>query len=238
MFDQRIKRSLKLFGQVGLGLVCAIAFYAPSRAVAAEPPRLISPELFVQTVPPPPPPAPAAEGQPPASVPPPPPEQSELALPEVFDPNDPAMEPVDLHLKPLTEWNNLNEESPTLHIDARYADGKIMGKNFAQEAPKDLTVRSNISQQPRSLDLVDGGGIENPYFAPVSPFCYKPLYFEEGCLERHGQSAGPLFQPLFSGLEFYTRIGLLPVKMIFEKPNREYLTIWPEPVDPAWEYGF
>jgi hypothetical protein len=234
MFEVQFKNTLQAIGPICLGLVCMIS--VETRAVAVEPPRLISPEAFTNAVPPPPPPAPAeSEEKPPRTEAVPAPEQPELPLPESYDPNDPAMQPVDLHLTPLSDWNNLNQQSSRLTVDPRYIDGRPIEPN---QPPKDILYRAYHTDTPESLELVGGGGMENPFFAPVSPFCYKPLYFEEGCLERHGQSAGPLFQPVFSGIEFYTRIGLLPVKMLFEKPNREYLTIWPEPVDPAYEYGF
>jgi hypothetical protein len=237
MRELRIRHMLPALGRIALGLTLMWTAISPPAAEAAEPPLLISPERFAQSVPPPPPPAPPASDT--EQAPPPPAPRESPAppadFPPAFDPDDPAMQPVKLNLAPLAEWNNLNQQSQRLTIDPRYRDGRLIEPN---EPPKDL-LNQQVPDHAVTLDGLTGeGGIEHPYFAPVAPFCYYPLYFEEGCLERHGQSAGPLLQPVFSGIEFYSRIGLLPVKMLFERPRQPRLYLWPDPVDPAWEYGF
>ena len=50
-------------------------------------------------------------------------------------------------------------------------------------------------------------------------FCHEPLYFEEERLERHGHSHG-VFQPAFSAVHFFGTTGLLPYKMVVEKPRQ------------------
>lgn len=43
--------------------------------------------------------------------------------------------------------------------------------------------------------------------------CHKPLYFEEVNVERYGHSAGPLIQPISSGVHFFGNIAMLPYHM-------------------------
>lgn len=40
--------------------------------------------------------------------------------------------------------------------------------------------------------------------------CHKPLYFEQVGVERYGHSAGPIAQPLISGVHFFGDIVMLP----------------------------
>jgi hypothetical protein len=58
------------------------------------------------------------------------------------------------------------------------------------------------------------------YTWKASGMCYKPLYFEDVALERHGHSWGPLLQPVMSGAHFFGTLPILPYKM---------------GVDPPWE---
>ncbi|MBX9790400.1 MAG: hypothetical protein K2Y37_15890 [Pirellulales bacterium] len=52
----------------------------------------------------------------------------------------------------------------------------------------------------------------------ASGLCHKPLYFEQVGVERYGHSLGPILQPMWSGVDFYGRIFLLPYEMGIEPP--------------------
>ncbi|MGD9645864.1 MAG: hypothetical protein AB7U73_09135 [Pirellulales bacterium] len=52
----------------------------------------------------------------------------------------------------------------------------------------------------------------------ASGLCHKPLYFEQVGVERYGHSLGPILQPIWSGVDFYGRIFLLPYEMGIEPP--------------------
>lgn len=54
--------------------------------------------------------------------------------------------------------------------------------------------------------------------APLYPYCYQPLYFEDVNLERCGYSAHCCVQPLISGAHFFGTCGILPFKMIARSP--------------------
>jgi hypothetical protein len=87
-----------------------------------------------------------------------------------------------------------------------------------------------------SLHLYGGDGVEYPFYTPVAPFCYLPLYFEDPCLERYGDAYCCPVQSVVSGVRFYSDIALLPYNMLSEPPCRPILNLWADPVDPAWEY--
>ncbi len=48
---------------------------------------------------------------------------------------------------------------------------------------------------------------------------YRPLYFEDAMLERHGQSRHPLIQPLASGARFFATIPALPYAAVVNRPH-------------------
>lgn len=54
--------------------------------------------------------------------------------------------------------------------------------------------------------------------APLYPYCYKPLYFEDPNLERCGYSEHCCVQPFISGAHFFGTCGLLPFKMLCRCP--------------------
>ena len=62
------------------------------------------------------------------------------------------------------------------------------------------------------------------YWAP-SGNRYRPLYFEDAMLERHGQSRHPLVQPLASGARFFTTIAALPYAAAVNPPHRSTSTL-------------
>jgi hypothetical protein len=57
------------------------------------------------------------------------------------------------------------------------------------------------------------------YTWKASGLCHKPLYFEDGRLERYGHSWGPYAQPFVSGAHFFTTLPVLPYKMGLKSPT-------------------
>jgi hypothetical protein len=53
----------------------------------------------------------------------------------------------------------------------------------------------------------------------ASDLCYRPLYFEDAMLERHGQTRHPLVQPLASGTRFFLTFPVLPYAMTVNPPR-------------------
>jgi len=60
---------------------------------------------------------------------------------------------------------------------------------------------------------------EVTYMWKAAANCHKPLYFEQGQLERYGHSWGPCLQPVVSGAHFFTRLPVLPYCMGITPPN-------------------
>jgi hypothetical protein len=56
------------------------------------------------------------------------------------------------------------------------------------------------------------------YTWKASALCYKPLYFEQAHMERHGHSWGPVLDPVISGAHFFATLPVLPYKMGVETP--------------------
>ena len=54
---------------------------------------------------------------------------------------------------------------------------------------------------------------------------YRPPYFEDTMLERHGQARHPLVQPLASGTRFFTTIAALPYAAVVNPPHRPISTL-------------
>lgn len=63
------------------------------------------------------------------------------------------------------------------------------------------------------------------YTWTASALGHKPLYFEDVQLERYGHSAGPLLQPLASGVHFFSNIAMLPYGMRLHPPNECVYTL-------------
>lgn len=57
------------------------------------------------------------------------------------------------------------------------------------------------------------------YHWQASGLRYRPLYFEDAMLERHGQSRAPLVQPLASGTRFLLTVPVLPYAMVVNPPH-------------------
>ena len=53
----------------------------------------------------------------------------------------------------------------------------------------------------------------------ASATCSKPLYFEQVGVEREGHSAGPIVQPLLSGVHFFGDIVMMPYHAGITPPN-------------------
>ena len=47
---------------------------------------------------------------------------------------------------------------------------------------------------------------------------YRPLYFEDAMLERHGQTRHPLIQPVVSGTRFFLTFPALPYAAVVDSP--------------------
>lgn len=77
---------------------------------------------------------------------------------------------------------------------------------------------------PREIRLEQGWSHVHFHWAATN-FWHRPLYFEDILLERHGQTAGPLVQPLLSGLRFFGTIPMLPYKAGIERPRDRVYTL-------------
>ncbi len=53
----------------------------------------------------------------------------------------------------------------------------------------------------------------------ASDLRYRPLYFEDAMLERHGQTRHPLVQPVASGTRFFLTFPVLPYAMTVNSPR-------------------
>ncbi|QDU94932.1 hypothetical protein [Lignipirellula cremea] len=54
---------------------------------------------------------------------------------------------------------------------------------------------------------------------------HTPLYFEEAMLERHGQTAGPVLQPIISGAHFFSRFPIMPYLTALDRPTASIYTL-------------
>ncbi len=66
------------------------------------------------------------------------------------------------------------------------------------------------------LDTRTWGCTQYRWVAPE--VSHQPLYFDDVPLERYGQSACPLAQPLISGVRFYSTFPLMPYKLLVDLP--------------------
>ena len=76
---------------------------------------------------------------------------------------------------------------------------------FARQVP---TAPSRVPYSPWMLDTSYG---------PSLNFCYRPLFFEDGNLERYGHSWG-LLQPAVSAAKFYGNVALVPYRVVAQHP--------------------
>lgn len=85
------------------------------------------------------------------------------------------------------------------------------------------------------VDRSTGGGSDEAV-APVFPYTYHPLYFEDPNLERCGYSMGTFVQPFASGIHFYANVALWPVKMLMIQP---LACVYPqEDCEPCTRYSY
>lgn len=59
----------------------------------------------------------------------------------------------------------------------------------------------------------------------ASELRYRPLYFEDAMLERHGQTRHPVVQPLVSGSRFFLTFPALPYAMAINSPRPAQSTL-------------
>ncbi|MDB4638180.1 hypothetical protein OAF24_04700 [bacterium] len=113
-----------------------------------------------------------------------------------------------------------------------YLDEEDPSRGLIEPPPMQADV-FDTETEPMSLQQFTGNGVESPFFTPVSPFCYPPLYFEEPYLERYGDGYCDPLQTLISGAHFYARIPMLSINLIKRPPCRPVLNLWADPVDEA-----
>lgn len=143
---------------------------------------------------------------------------------------DQIFTPVDLNLKRPRQFTiRTKPEVPVDEDDP--SEGLI-------EPPPMQANTFDVDPNRISLQLQMGNGVEYPFYTPVAPFCYLPLYFEDPYLERYGDAYCCPVQSVVSGVRFYADIPLLPFKMLSEPPCQPILNLWADPVDPAWEYTY
>jgi len=129
---------------------------------------------------------------------------------------------------------NLNLKGPTqFKIRVRpqaYLDEEDPSRGLIKPPPMQVDVFDAVTES-MSLQQFTGNGVESPFFTPVAPFCYPPLYFEDPYLERYGDGYCDPLQTLISGAHFYARIPLLSINLIKQPPHRPVLNLWADPVD-------
>lgn len=100
-------------------------------------------------------------------------------------------------------------------LSARLPDTNKRGgrrpTDVSREAFDSRAVPASIDRGP------DWSAIEYQWAA--SELRYRPLYFEDAMLERHGQSRHPLVQPLASGTRFILTFPVLPYAMTVNPPR-------------------
>ena len=81
----------------------------------------------------------------------------------------------------------------------------------AGDLPEDVAAKI-FDAEPTINGNRDRGFGETLYFWEASNLAHKPLYFEQAYVERYGYNYRCL-QPVVSGVEFYTDVAVLPIKM-------------------------
>jgi len=145
---------------------------------------------------------------------------SEEELEQIF-------QPVDLSLKKSNQFTIRTQLNVYLDVDDP-SRGMI-------EPPPMQANPFDAGSEPVSLQDYTGNGVEFPYYTPVAPFCYPPLYFEDPCLERYGDAYCEPFQSVVSGARFYLQIPMLSINMFKEPPCKKSYNIWTHTVDEARE---
>ena len=95
---------------------------------------------------------------------------------------------------------------------------KAVGRNAIPE-------NSVAGRLPGSIPLPFGpdrhGSIDGYYKTWTAPvFCHQPTYFEDTMLEQHGHERFSPFQPLVSGVRFYSTAAFLPYLAYLDPPLR------------------
>jgi hypothetical protein len=158
---------------------------------------------------------------------------------------------VDLNLKSACEFTihtepnlPLHESNPSKETTEHSPDRQDTSEEVHDEVLDQATIQPppmqrntfDVDAVPISLHIRGGNGVESPFYTPVAPFCYPPLYFEDPCLERYGDAYCCPVQSVVSGARFYSQLTVLPISMLFNPPCQPVLNLWADPVDPAWRY--
>jgi hypothetical protein len=130
---------------------------------------------------------------------------------------------------PLTAWGQppaLQEVLPppqTLERMEGLPEERPIGGIGTDISPKgDLLPRAIGTVAVRPSGVICGDApllwAETVYFWDAPAFCYRPLYYEEINLERHGYTHCRLIQPALSAAHFATATAFLPYQMTVHKP--------------------
>ncbi len=90
------------------------------------------------------------------------------------------------------------------------------------DCSKDLFAPSQGSKDDRPQ--IPGGRITQFHWKP-SELWYQPLYFDDTCLERYGQSCCPLVQPVISGAGFFATFPVMSYKMGIDRTHDRVYTL-------------
>lgn len=73
----------------------------------------------------------------------------------------------------------------------------------------------------------------------ASGLAHRPSYLEDLNLERYGNSACPVFQPVISGARFFASVPLIPYQMVVHRPREcIYMLGYCRPGSPAPNLGY
>lgn len=124
---------------------------------------------------------------------------------QVAEPNEVLPAP-----KPVQRLDTLPEERSIRAIDTQILpSGQVLPRNIAGE---------NLQPGREVCGDVPMLWAETVYFWDAPAFCYRPLYYEEANLERHGYTHCRLVQPAVSAAQFVTATAFLPYQMTVHRP--------------------
>ena len=136
---------------------------------------------------------------------------------EPFDDNYPFLDDAPLGAADQRAASSVQEDCriELAKMKANGIDGIGLDIRVEGRAGQDVPYQCALSDEafdPRSW-------AETTYMWKASALCHKPLYFEDGSLERYGHSLGPYVQPLASGAHFFATLPILPYKVGLRMPN-------------------
>ncbi len=94
-------------------------------------------------------------------------------------------------------------------------DTRVRGGLLPPDASEGLFDKSRIGQST----LRDEDWTRQEFHWVATCNRYRPLYFEDAMLERHGQSRHPLVQPVMSGTRFFLTFPTLPYAVMVDSPR-------------------